>query len=194
MSESELAPKNISRRIREVYEKATCIFDEQRIKQALDELALEINTKLCDSDPIFICVMQGGIILLGNLLPRLNFPLELDYIHATRYGSKTHGGELIWKAEPSRDLKGRTIVIVDDILDEGLTLAKIKDYCLEKGCKEVFTVVLVDKKRPRAAGGLQKADFTGLFIDDFFVFGYGLDYDGYLRNTPGIYAVADEHK
>lgn len=132
---------------------------------------------------------------MGNLLPRLDIHLEVDYIHATRYRGATSGGELSWRAEPSVSLEGRTVVIVDDILDEGVTLKAIIDYCYEKGAKNVLTAILLDKKKPRLVEGVDKADFCALDVEpEHYVFGYGMDYEEYLRNVPGIYAVADEHK
>ena len=190
----EPLPNNISERIREIYNKATCIFPKEAVDEALNKMAAEITAKISNSSPIFICVLLGGIVPLGNLLPKLNFPLALDYAHATRYRGRTHGEEIIWKAKPKSNIKNRTVIIVDDILDGGVTLAAIKNYCLEQGAKEVFTAVLLDKKKPRESGALQEADFKGLVIEDRFVFGYGLDYEEYLRNAPGIYAVAEEHQ
>lgn len=187
-------PKNISERISEVFSKATCIFSKTDVENALDKMAAEMTLKLSESSPIFICVLLGGTIPLGNLLPRLNFPLELDYAHATRYSGKTHGAQIVWKAKPTSKLNNRTVVILDDILDGGVTLATIKDYCLEQGAKEVFTAVLIDKKKPRVPGAIQDVDFKGLTVSDKFIFGYGLDYEEYLRNAPGIYAVAPEHQ
>jgi hypoxanthine phosphoribosyltransferase len=176
--------------IREVFKRATQVFSKEEIERALDKMAKEISERFSDSDPIFLCVVIGGIVPLGNLLPRLDFPLEVDYIHVTRYQGKNCGEEIIWKARPARCLKDRVIIIVDDILDGGLTLSAIIDYCREQQAKEVYTAVLLDKQKPREKGGLEKADIHGLVIDDRFVFGYGLDYKEYLRNAPGIY-VAD---
>jgi hypoxanthine phosphoribosyltransferase len=180
--------------ILEVYAKATQLYAKEDIELALDKMAEEINEQLADSNPILLCVVIGGIVPMGNLLPRLPFPLETDYIHATRYQHETTGSEIEWRATPATSLKNRVIIVVDDILDEGITLAAVANYCHEQGAKKVYTAVLVDKNRPRKDGGIKEADFVGLTIDDVFVFGYGLDYKGYLRNAPGIYAVADEHK
>ena len=177
--------------ILEVYNRAQCIFTKTEIEAALDRMAIALKAKVGNSNPIFMCVLVGGIIPMGNLLTRLDFPLELDYVHVTRYGTKTRGGELNWKAKPAENLAGRTIVVVDDILDEGLTLAPVVSYCKSCNAKEVFTAVLVNKEKPRSTG-LQKADFVGLECDDRFIFGYGLDYQNYLRNVPGIYVVAPE--
>ncbi len=183
----------LPKHIREVYAKATKLFSREQVEQALDNMASEISEQLADSNPVFLCAVIGGIVPLGNLLPRLDFPLEVDYIHVTRYRGKTYGEEIIWKTMPTTPLKDRTVVIVDDILDGGLTLAAIIDYCQKQVAKEIYTVVLVDKQKKREEGGVEKADIHGLVVDDRYVFGYGLDYHEYLRNVPGIYAVAPEH-
>lgn len=180
--------------IQKVLEKATCLYTKQEVEAALDKMALEINYKLANSNPIFLCVVVGGMIPLGNLLPRLVFPLEVDYIHATRYRGTTSGGELQWKGVNNCSLKERTVIVVDDILDSGITLQAVIDHCKAEGAKDVYSAVLVDKREARKPGGLPKADFTGLVVGNHYVFGYGMDYKEYLRNVPGIYAVAPEHE
>lgn len=179
--------------IKEVFAQAKCLYTREQIDAALDVMAEKISEQLADKNPIFMCVVIGGIVPLGNLLPRLDFPLEVDYVHATRYRGETRGGEMHWKAEATNDLNGRTVVVVDDILDSGLTLAKVMEYCRNKGAKEVYSAVLVDKAEAREEGGVKEADFTGVNVENLFVFGYGMDYKEYLRNAPGIYAVAPEH-
>lgn len=185
---------SIPQHIRSVYAKATCLHTKQEIEAELDRMALEIHATLQDLNPLLLCVMVGGLVLTGNLLPRLDFPLELDYVHATRYNSGTRGGELTWKAKPNAQLKGRTVLIIDDILDGGITLAEIVAYCHEQGATDVQTAVLLDKREARLPKGLPMANFTGLVIPDGYVFGYGMDYQEYLRNAPGIYVVAPEHQ
>lgn len=178
--------------IRDVMTRATCLFSRKEVEAALDQMAEDIGARLADTNPIFLCVVVGGMVPLGNLLPRLDFPLEVDYIHATRYQNDLRGKQLLWKVEPSCDLKNRTVIIVDDILDGGITLAEIVKFCVNKGAHEVLTAVLVDKQNARLPQGLPEADFTGLQVDNHYVFGYGMDYKGYLRNAPGIYVVAPE--
>lgn len=180
--------------IREVFAKSTCIYSKVQVDAALDKMATEISYKLSHANPVFLCVVVGGIVPLGNLLPRLDFPLEVDYIHATRYQKKTVGEALEWKVMPDCPLQGRTVVIVDDILDGGVTLDAIIKYCQAQGAKAVFSAVLVDKYNARLADGVKKANFTGLKVENHYVFGYGMDYKGYLRNAPGIYMVAPEHE
>ena len=179
--------------IRTVFAKSSILFSKADVEAALDKMAVEIHDRLANTNPIFLCVVVGGIVPLGNLLPRLDFPLEVDYIHATRYGNKTVGTELVWKMVPQSSLENRTVLIVDDILDGGVTLAEIVKFCQEKGAKEVLTAVLVEKYNARLPEGLPTADFHGLQSDNHYVFGYGMDYKGYLRNAPGIYVVAPEH-
>ncbi|HYF97448.1 MAG TPA: hypoxanthine-guanine phosphoribosyltransferase [Coxiellaceae bacterium] len=190
----ETLTHDLPAKIREVYSKATCIYTKEQIDKALDNMALAIHEELSHSNPIFLCVVIGGIIPLGNLLPRLDFPLELDYVHVTRYRGDIVGKDLHWKVTPSCSLKDRIVVIVDDILDGGLTLQAIVNYCQEQQAKKVYTAVLVDKMDARLVGGHPKADFCGLKVDNHYVFGYGLDYKEYLRNAPGIYRVAPEHE
>lgn len=185
---------SIPQYIKEVYAKATCVHSRQEIEAELDRMAQEIHKRLEDTNPILLCVMVGGLVLTGNLLPRLDFPLELDYVHATRYQSGTRGGELTWKVTPGAQLKGRTVLIIDDILDGGVTLKAIIDFCMQQGAADVLTAVLLDKREARLSDGLPLADFTGLVIPDAYVFGYGMDYKEYLRNAPGIYIVAQEHQ
>lgn len=180
--------------VREVFSAATCLYTKSEVEAALDSMATEISYKLSHKDPIFLCVVVGGIVALGNLLPRLNFPLEADYVHATRYRGATRGRDLQWRAKPSCDFKGRTVVIVDDILDGGITMGDIVSYCNVQGAEAVYTAVLVNKKREREPGGWQKADFVGLDVENDYVFGFGLDYKEYLRNAPGIYKIAKKHE
>jgi len=172
-----------------VLEEADCLADQQTVEQAIDRMAVEITTRIGKQSPLVLCVMNGGLIFCGQLLTKLPFPLEAGYLHATRYGHETCGGELEWRVALPVDLSGRTVLLVDDILDEGVTLFALADECRSRGAREVLTAVLVDKQHERKVTPGYQADFTGLSIPDRFVFGYGLDYDGMWRNAAGIYAV-----
>ncbi|MDP3562388.1 MAG: hypoxanthine-guanine phosphoribosyltransferase [Legionellaceae bacterium] len=176
-------------KIKSVYERSTRLFTTQEVEVALDQLAHSIHQVLCDKNPVIVCVMIGGLVPMGNLLPRLDFPLEVDYVHATRYRGETQGGELHWKVRPSVDLKNRTVLVVDDILDGGITLAAILAEMEALGAEKVYSAVLVDKYQKRVENGLKQADFVGLKIEDHYIFGYGMDYKEYLRNAPGIFIV-----
>lgn len=190
----ELIEKSVNGKIQNVFDKADCLHNLQAVETALDKMAISITQQLKDSNPLIICVMVGALIPTGHLLTRLNFPLEVDYIHATRYRDQTRGGDLHWLVEPRQSLKNRTVLIVDDILDGGITLAAIIDYCKQAEAAEVLTAVMVNKVREREPGGDFIPDFVGLETEDRYLFGFGLDYKGYLRNAPGIYAVAKEHQ
>lgn len=174
-----------------VLESADCLYSRNQVEAALDKMAVEIMARLQDANPVLLCVMNGGLVPTGQLMTRLNFALQVDYVHATRYRDRTHGGELDWIARPHVDLKDRVVLVIDDILDEGVTLGAIVDYCVQQGAREVLSAVLVEKLHERKAGA-RHADFVGLQCEDRYVFGYGMDYKGFLRNAPGIYAVKDE--
>lgn len=171
-----------------VYQQAECICSADAVAAALDHMAVDITAVLEGKNPLILCVMTGAVVATGHLLTRLNFPLQLDYLHATRYGINTSGSEIRWVARPACSLMGRTILVVDDILDEGYTMAAIFEYCREQGAAEVHLAALVEKKHQRKAFGIA-ADFIGLEVEDRYVFGFGMDYKGYLRNLPGIYGV-----
>jgi hypoxanthine phosphoribosyltransferase len=173
-----------------VSEEAECLYTADEVQAAIDRLAAAITRRVNVQDPLILCVMTGGIILTGQLLPRLRFPLQLDYVHASRYANQTQGGQLTWIARPRVPLKGRVVIAVDDILDEGITLAEIVKACKADGAAAVYSAVLVNKRHERKNGF--NADFVGLEVDDRYVFGFGMDYKGYLRNAKGIFAVKGE--
>jgi len=176
--------------LRAVRDQADLLYSRRDVEQALDKMATAIERQIGEKDPLMLCVMTGGLIATSELFTRLRCPVQLDYLHATRYVGTEGGDELNWITPPSKSLAGRTILVVDDILDEGLTLAAILQYCREQQAREVYSAVLVEKLHDRKHGDLQ-ADFCGLQVEDRYDFGYGMDYHGYWRNLRGIYAVAD---
>lgn len=171
----------------QVLEHADCCYTKQQIEIAIDQMAAAITTDLNGKNPLLLCVMTGGLIITGDLLLRLDFALQYDYIHATRYAGKTRGSTLNWVSRPHIPLKDRHVLIVDDILDEGITLKELVEYCKQEQVASVRTAVLVNKLHERKS--MDNADYVGLTVEDRYVFGYGMDYKGYLRNVPGIYAV-----
>ncbi len=176
----------------EVLQQADCLYQAPAVEAALGAMAFAITQKLANTDPIVVCVMNGGLVPFGRLLPQLHFPLQTDYIHVTRYGAGLSGGNLKWMTYPSIVMQDRVVLLIDDILDEGLTLSAIEAYFRLQGARVVHKAVLVAKQRPRS--GSLEVEFIGLQVPDRYVFGYGMDYKGYLRNAPGIYAVADIHE
>jgi hypoxanthine phosphoribosyltransferase len=174
-----------------VQARSTRLHSEVEVEAALDSMAVSISAELADKNPLVICIMHGGLITSGKLATRLDFPLQLDYLHATRYRGETSGKDLQWKVFPSASLNGRAVLLVDDIFDVGVTLKLIAEYCKQQGCASVQTAVLLDKQHDRKEGGIV-VDFVGLKVADRYLFGYGMDYKDYLRNAPGIYAIAEE--
>ncbi|AAQ61561.1 hypoxanthine-guanine phosphoribosyltransferase [Chromobacterium violaceum] len=163
------------------------LFTAEQVSAAVDRMAVEITEKLGEEYPLVLSVMGGAVVFTGQLLPRLAFPLDFDYVHVSRYGDKTHGGELVWKQAPKEDVRDRVVLVLDDILDEGHTMAAIRDKVMSMGAKAfysgVFANKLISKEKPLAA------DFVGLDVPDRYVFGYGMDVRGAWRNLPAIYAL-----
>lgn len=168
--------------------RARTVCSREQVDAAFDRLAVAITGRLSDKNPLLLCVLNGGIYPTGELLARLDFPLQLDKIHATRYRGGIRGGELSWLSYPSLALLNRHVLIIDDILDEGYTLDGIVGHCRDAAAASVTTAVLVDKRHERKFGGM-RADFVGVQLPDLYLFGCGMDYKGYWRNAPAIYAV-----
>lgn len=169
---------------------ADIVCDERSVQRALDRVAGEITAKLKDEFPMVLSVMGGAVVFTGQLLPRLEFPLEFGAIEVTRYNNDIQGREITWRLAPRETVRGRTVLIVDDILDEGITLAAIIDRLQrEMGAKRVYSAVFADKDLGRAKP--VKADFVGCVVPNKYVFGFGMDAFGLWRNLPAIYALKD---
>lgn len=168
------------------------LYSLAELDAAIARMAEAISADLADKDPLLITVMNGGVFLAGRLLPLLDFPLEVDYLHATRYRGGTEGGQMQWLATPETPLLNRHVVILDDILDVGTTLLAIIEACHAQQAASVRTAVLVDKQHDRKAAPDLRADYTGVEAEDRYLFGAGMDYKGYWRNAPGIYALGDD--
>ena len=162
----------------------------EQIETALDRLAAAIAARLEGRDPLVLMVMNGAFVTAAGLLSRLQFPLRVGYLHATRYRSGTRGGELDWIAHPRPAVAGEAVLVVDDIFDEGDTLKAILDAVRQQGAVAVYSAVLVNKRHDRKVPGLT-VDFVGLEVQDRYVFGCGMDYQEYWRQLPAIYAARD---
>lgn len=181
-------------KVREVFQDAKLLLTEEQLMAAFDKMAHEIEAELKDKNPIMLPVMNGALMPAAELAKRLNFPMQFDYAHATRYRGETIGGDHVhWIKEPTASLEDRIVLVVDDVLDGGQTLHAIVEFCYARGAKKVYTAAMLDKPTARNPGGLKTADFTGIEIPDEYVFGFGLDYHDYLRNVRGVYAVAKHH-
>ena len=171
----------------QVLAKADCLYNLGKVDAALTQLAESVTAECAGLDLLVLGVMNGAVVTLGKLLSLLLFPLQVDYLQVSRYRQNTQGGELTWLAKPQQSLLGRDLLVVDDVLDRGETLAEIKRYCLAEGAASVRLLALVQKQL--AAPAVVEADYVGLQAPDRFLFGCGMDYRGYLRNAPGIFAV-----
>jgi hypoxanthine phosphoribosyltransferase len=186
-------PEFHDQRARALIANASQIVSPQQVEAAVKDVADRLNARFDKESeaafPLVLGVMGGAVVFTGHLLPQLSFPLEFDYIHVTRYGDHDRGGEVVWKVIPRQNVAGRTIIVVDDILDEGETLAHVKQRLLDMGAAEVILAVFADKDL-----GKQKpvqADIVGLTIPNKFVVGFGMDAHGYWRNLPGLWVIKD---
>jgi hypoxanthine phosphoribosyltransferase len=175
--------------IERVQQRAELLHSETDVQAAVKRLAGNITEVLSRGNPLVLCVMNGGLVLTGWLLPMLQFPLQLDYIHATRYRGGTRGHDLVWRVRPEITVHGRCVLLIDDIFDEGVTLRHVIDDCRKRGARQVVSAVLIRKQHIH--DGLQP-DFVGLEAPDRYLIGCGLDYKNYLRNLPAIYAMPDD--
>ena len=178
--------------VNKVREKADCLFTRDEVAGAIEGVATKITRDYQELNPIVMCIMNGGLIFCGELILHLPILLELDYAHTSRYRASTDPDDLQWISVPHAPLKNRHILLVDDILDEGHTLKSLIKACTDQGASSVKSAVLLNKKHDRKAEPNFKADYTALEVDDHYVFGYGMDYKGYLRNAPGIYKLNEE--
>ncbi len=159
----------------------------EEVEAAVARLASEISGQLRKTYPVILVVMGGAVVFAGQLLPRLRFPLDFDYVHITRYGAATEGSKIEWRVAPPADVRGRAVLVLDDILDGGHTMFAIREELRALGAASFQCAVLVEKKLPRARP--ISADFVGLRIPDRFVFGCGMDAKGFWRNLPEIRAM-----
>ncbi len=169
---------------------ARLVASEDEVNRVLGRLAAGIAVDLAGTRPVVVTIMNGGLVFAGRLLTQLRFPLECDYIHVRRYGRYTHGGELEWIAGPHVDVRGRVVLLLDDILDEGRTLAVVKQALAARGAQAVRIAAFALKQRPEPPA--VAADYVGITVPDLFVFGFGMDVDGEFRNLPAVYALPPE--
>ena len=165
------------------------IHDRATIDRSIARIAGELRAEYGRdvSPPLFLTVMNGGMLFASGLAIEAGIDFEFDYLHATRYRGKTTGETLVWLHRPQTSLKGRRVLVVDDILDEGNTLVGITQWCRDQGAADVRVAVLCRKVHERCAPGAH-AEHIGLEVPDFYVYGYGMDFHEQGRNLPAIYA------
>ena len=167
---------------------AQVVHDRVVIEAAIARMGTQITRALEGERALFLTVLHGGLMFAGPLALAIGCDLEFDYVHATRYRGNTRGADLHWLRKPTAAMRDRTVILADDILDEGHTLAALRDACLAEGARRVLLAVMCEKRHGRRVPGLV-ADFTGMQVPDRYVFGYGMDYHEQGRNLPGIYAL-----
>jgi hypoxanthine phosphoribosyltransferase len=165
------------------------LYSARDVARALDRMAAELTPALEHANPVVLAVMHGGAFTALELCKRFRFPYEFDYVHVTRYRGAMRGGGLTWLVRPRRALAGRTVLVVDDVLDRGKTLRALDAELERIGVAKRLSAVLVVKRLALAAR--PSVTVAGLAVDDVYVFGSGMDYRGYWRGLGGIYAVAD---
>jgi hypoxanthine phosphoribosyltransferase len=172
---------------------ADLIHGREAVEAAIDGMAARIAADYAGVRPVFLTVMHGALPFAAQLalgIGARGLDIEMDYLHATRYRGATSGGELLWKRRPETPLRGRHVLLVDDIVDEGHTLDAVRAWCVGQGARDVRIAAMVVKRHDRCVAGLC-ADYAGLDVPDRYVFGYGMDYHEQGRNLPAIYALAD---
>ena len=172
---------------KQLISESSLIYSNKQIGDAILDIANDCNSHLRNEEVTILPVMNGALIFAGQLIPRLNFNCILDYIHASRYSNNQGQPNVNWIYKPNKDLiKDKIVLVIDDILDEGLTLNDIKKNLIDMGAKQVLIAVLFDKKIDKIKP--IKADFFGLEVPDAYVYGFGLDFKGIGRNIPHLYA------
>ncbi len=175
-------------KIQDVIACSELVFNRAEIESAIDLMALKIRKDLHGQFPVFLTLMHGGLFFAAKLALELGFDAEFDYLHATRYRGEMSGSGLAWLHRPTTIIEGRTVLLVDDILDEGHTLKAVRDWCEDQGALKVKIAVMATKQHDRCVLGL-KADYCGLLVPDRYVYGYGMDMNEHGRNLPAIYAL-----
>ncbi|MGY0399889.1 MAG: hypoxanthine-guanine phosphoribosyltransferase [Ostreibacterium sp.] len=168
-----------------------CLISEARIAAAYDKLAMMLNLHYATMNPIILVVLNGGLIPAGHLFTRLSFAHRMDYIHATRYKNNQGSSALVWRAEVDLDLTGEHVLLIDDIFDEGITLKQITETLMTHKPASLKSCCLLNKIHDRKVTNFT-IDFIGIEVKDRYIYGCGMDYHGYLRHLPGIYALKEE--
>jgi len=173
---------------REIYSNSTLLADKQDVTAAVERMAEAINGRYMDQEIILLIVMTGAVMPAAWLASRLKMPIQMDFVHATRYAGQTEGGEIEFRVPPRLNLEGRDVLIIDDIYDIGLTLQMIERYCESRSARSVTSAVLVRKIHDRETTGKLPA-FIGMEVEDRYLFGCGMDAYEHWRHLDEIRAL-----
>lgn len=173
-----------------ILDQAEILIPAEQVQTAVANIACKLNAALTGTCPLVLSVMGGAVVFTGQLLPQLTFPLDFDYIHVSRYGNSQEGGSLNWKVEPRENVSGRIVLVLDDLLDEGETLAAIRQRVMALGASRLYSAVFAVKQMKKTRP--VHADFFGVELPCRFVFGFGMDIQGKWRNLPAVYALREK--
>lgn len=177
--------------LKDALSRSVLVHDHATLQAAITRMGADIDRLLGGERAVFLTLMNGALVFAGSLALSIRTDLELDYVHATRYQGGTAGHELTWLRKPRVNLSGKTVLLADDILDEGRTLKAVREACLALGAARVLVAALCVKHHDRCVAGIE-ADFAGVEVPDAYVYGYGMDFYEQGRNLPAIYALRDE--
>lgn len=167
------------------------LISPEAVNRGLDRLAAAVQSRVVLDNCLLLGILNGGLFPLVHLAERLSGDFLIDCCRASRYGDAVTGGRFCMQQPPLHDLNGMTVIIVDDILDQGLTLAGVRDFCLKQGAKEALSAVLIVKQTATRSPELVP-DFTaGLTVPDVFVFGCGMDLAGHWRHLPAVFTLPE---
>ena len=175
---------------REILSRSSILADTQQVEEAVDRMAVAINEHYGDREIILLIVMTGAVMPAAWLAAKLKMPLQMDFVHATRYAGQTHGGEIEFRVPPRLNLEGHDVLIVDDIYDIGLTLQMIERYCESRGAQSVSSAVLVRKIHDRETTQ-RLPEFIGMDVKDKYIFGCGMDVYEHWRHLNEIRALEE---
>ena len=160
------------------------LIKEEEIERRVDEIANELNARYAGQEVLAVCVLTGSVMFYADLIRKLKFPLELNFLKVSSYGSGSVSGELNVVMDLKCNIKDKNVIIIEDIVDTGNTIKKIKDMLSKREPKELKICALLDKPSRRTCD--ISADYAGFVIPDEFVVGYGLDYDEHFRELPYV--------
>lgn len=175
---------------RKLLENSTLLAGKEQVEAAVERMAEAVNAYYGDREIVLLIVMTGAIMPAAWLASKLKMPLQMDFLHATRYSGQTAGGEIEFRVPPRLNLEGHDVLIVDDIYDIGLTLQMIERYCLSRNARSVNSAVLVRKIHDRETTGELPA-FIGMEVEDKYIFGCGMDVYEHWRHLDEIRALED---
>jgi hypoxanthine phosphoribosyltransferase len=168
----------------------TTLFSRDQINARIREMGEQISKDFAGDDIIALCVLKGAVFFLTDLVRSMSLDVALDFIQVSSYGNQKYSsGVVTILKEPQLDMRGKSVLIVEDIIDSGLSMREVFNYIESRGAAKVKTATFLDK--PKARKVPFNADYVGFSIDPQFVIGYGLDFAEKYRNIPEVQVLSD---